>query len=227
MRSLAGACLMLACLGAAAAPTRAEIGWEISRNGTVIAEAVDSLEQDGKTYSITSNWKGRGLLSLIGEARRSSRGVIVAGGLRPQEFEDVRTGRNTARASFDWALNTLTLQYKGPARSAPIPANAYDRLTQLYGFAFRAPGAGEPVQMNVADGRGVSDYAFEVAGREALKTPAGEFETLKLVKRKSNPEDRSTEVWLALRQHHLPVRVLVVEKDGTRIDQIANRVSAQ
>ena len=68
---------------------------------------------------------------------------------------------------------------------------------------------------------------LEVAGREVLKTPAGEFETLKLVKRKSNPEDRSTELWLALRQHHLPVRVLVVEKDGTRIDQIANRVSAQ
>jgi hypothetical protein len=226
MRSLAAACLMLACFNVAATPTRAQIGWEISRNGSAIAEAVDSLEQDGKTYSITSNWKGRGLLGL-GEVRRASRGTIVAGGLRPQEFEDARSGRDTARASFNWASNMLTLQYKGPAQSTPIPVNAYDRLTQLYGFAFRAPGAGEPVQMNVADGRSVSAYAFEVVGHEVLKTPAGEFETLKLVKRKSNPEDRSTEIWLALKQHHLPVRVLVVEKDGTRVDQVAKRVSAQ
>lgn len=227
MRSLATACLMLVCCNASAAPIRAEIAWEVSRNGSPIAEAVDSLEQDGKTYSITSRWKGRGVLSLAGEARRASRGTIVAGGLRPHEFEDKRSGRDTARADFNWAANTLALQYKGPAQSVPIPAHPYDRLTQLYAFAFRAPAAGEPVQMNVVDGRGVSAYTFEVAGRETLKTPAGEFETVKLVKRKSAPGDRGTEIWLAPKQHYLPVRLLVVEKDGTRTDQVATRISAQ
>ena len=129
---------MFACFAANAAPTRAEITWEVSRNGSPIAEAVDSLEQDGKTYSITSRWKGRGLFSLAGEARRASRGTIVAGGLRPQEFEDKRSGRDTERANFNWAANTLALQYKGPAQSVPIPPPC-DRLTQLYGFVFRAP----------------------------------------------------------------------------------------
>jgi hypothetical protein len=226
MRSFAAACLMLACVGVAAAPFRAEIAWEISRNGTTLAEAVDVLEHDGKTYTVTSTWKGRGLLSLLGDARMASRGSIVAGVLRPTEFEDVRTGRNPAHARFDWGANILTQQYKGPERSAPIPDHPYDRLTQIYGFAFRMPG-GEPMQMNVTDGRGVSNYVFQVAGRETLKTPAGEFETLKLVKRKDNPGDRATEIWLALKHHHLPVRVLVIEKDGTRTDQVATRVSAQ
>ena len=68
---------------------------------------------------------------------------------------------------------------------------------------------------------------FKVGGREVLKTPAGEFDTIKLIKIKDAPEDRGTEIWLALKQHYLPVRLLVVEKDGTRTDQVATRVSAQ
>ena len=226
MRSLAIACLGVACVTANAAPTRAEITWEVSRNGSAIAEAADSFEQDGKTYRITSTLKGRGLLRLAGDARRASRGSIVAGGLRPQEFEDARSGRDAERVNFNWASNTLTWQYKGPAQSGPIPANAYDRLTQFYGFVFRAPEGG-PFQVNVVDGRGIHAYAFRIGGRETLKTPAGEFDTIRLIKVKHGPEDRDTEFWLAVKQHHLPVRVLVVEKDGTRVDQVATRVSTQ
>jgi hypothetical protein len=31
-----------------------------------------------------------------------------------------------------------------------------------------------------------------------VKTPAGEFDALKLVKRKVNPDDKGTEIWLAV-----------------------------
>ena len=220
------ACLALACLSANAAPARAEIAWEVSRNGTAIAEALDAFEQDGKTYRITSTWKGRGMLRLAGEARRESRGTIVAGGLRPREFEDQRSGRDADRASFNWDSNSVTWQYKGPAQSAPIPGNACDRLSQFYGFVFRAPEGGS-MQFNVVDGRGIHAQAYKVGGREILKIPAGEFDTIKLIKARDGPDDRSTEVWLAVRQHHLPVRVLVIEKDGTRVDQVATRVSAR
>ncbi len=107
-----------------------------------------------------------------------------------------------------------------------MPEHAHDRLTQLYGFAFRAlPAAAIP--MNVANGRGVSAYSFRVAGRESLKLPAGEFETLRLSKTKDGPEDRSTDIWIAVDRHHLPVRVLVIGKDGTRVEQVATRVVAR
>lgn len=224
--SLAAACLAFASFAATAAPARAEIAWEISRNGSAVGEVLDSLEQDGNSYRITSTTRGRGLLSLAGDVRRSSRGTIVAGALRPGEFEDARTGRDPARASFDWSSHTLTQQSKGQSQTTALPADAYDRLTQLYGFAFRAPPDGL-IPMNVADGRGVSAYTFQVVGRETLKLPTGDVETLKVAKRKDQPGDRSTEIWLAIKQHLLPVRVLVVEKDGTRIDQVATRVSVQ
>ena len=38
---------------------------------------------------------------------------------------------------------------------------------------------------------------------------------------------RGTEIWLATKQNYLPVRILVIEKDGTRIDQVVTAISAQ
>ncbi len=213
---------------AAAAPAhRVEIAYELSRNGTAIAESVERLEHDAKEYSISSQTKGKGLLALRGDATRTSRGAIAAGGLQPAEFEDKRSGRDTVRAKFDWGAHTLVLQGKdGATEKKPLPADAQDRLSFQYSFAFHPPGKG-PVAFSVTDGKGVSTSVYEVVGRETLKTPAGEFETLKLARRKNNPDERSSELWLAVKQNFLLVRVLVVEKNGTRIDQVATRIVAQ
>ena len=48
-----------------------------------------------------------------------------------------------------------------------------------------------------------------------------------MARKKNSPEDRSSEIWLATKLGLVPVRILVVEKDGTRIDQVAPRVVAQ
>ena len=63
---------------------------------------------------------------------------------------------------------------------------------------------------------------YSVGGRERLETPAGQFETLKLIK--EGEKDR-TEIWLAADRSYLPVRILVTEKDGTRYDQVLVRIS--
>jgi hypothetical protein len=64
-------------------------------------------------------------------------------------------------------------------------------------------------------------YAVEEGGK--LKTPAGEFTTLKLVRIK---EHERIETWLAAELGHLPVRVLMLDKDGRRLEQVAVRISA-
>jgi len=40
------------------------------------------------------------------------------------------------------------------------------------------------------------------------------------------PEDKATDIWLSSERSLLPVRVLVVEKDGTRIDQVVTRIGS-
>lgn len=195
---------------AAAPPQRVEIVYEIARNGLVVAQAQERLEHDGRSYRLSETLSGKGIFSKRGDSTRSSQGAVAADGLRPQKFEHKRSGRETLHAEFDPAAKTPTLQRQ-------------DGLSFIWSFAFAPPK--KTVKVTVADGKDATTYAYQVAGRERVKTPAGEFNALKLVKRRDNPQDKVTEIWLATDRRYVPVRVLVVDKDGTRLDQLAVRIT--
>jgi len=205
----------------AAPPARVVIEYQILHNGGPLASVRHELVHDASTYRLAETWEGSGLLSLLGQIRRTSRGRVTRHGLRPLVYEDVRPRRPPASAQFDWEGRTLVQKFRGAPRTEPLPPHAQDRLSFLFAFAFHAPGKG-PVEFSVADGKGVSHYVFDVAGRERLTVPAGEFEALRLVKR--DDDGKTTELWLDTARSYLPLRVHIVEKDGTRIDQVAARI---
>jgi hypothetical protein len=214
----------LACPAAAAwgePPRQVEIVYETSRNGITLAEVTYALEHDGRTYRVVETTKGRGILALRGTTRRTSRGMVTPEGLKPVEFTDERTGRNTARASFDWSKKTVTMQYKGEPRTEPLPPNGHDRLAFVVDFAF-APQRKEVV-FDLFDGRGQSHHVYTNGGADRVKVPLGEFDGVRFF-RGSAGDDRS-EIWLAKELGYLPVRVLVTEKDGTRYEQVATKIA--
>lgn len=214
--------LSLAAAAQASPPARVEIDYTVLHNGGPLATVTHVLEHDGHTYRLHETWEGSGLLSLLGEVRRTSRGEVTAAGLRPLEYEDRRPRRETARARFAWDEGTLTQEFRDGPRARPLPAHAQDRLSFLFAPAFHAPGTG-PLEYHVADGKGVAHYVFEIAGRERVTVPAGEFDAVRLVKR--DDDGRSTQIWLDAERSYLPLRVLVVHKDGTRVDQVATRIA--
>jgi hypothetical protein len=226
MRSWFSAALSLlftACTAVLAQPSGSvEISYEMTRNGSPMADIVERLERSGEDYQLTETWRGRGLFALLGSARRSSQGVVDGAGLRPREFFDERSGRDTARAWFDWKAGLLIMQYKGERSSQPIPPNAQDRLSFLLALSL-LPHSGEAVSYTIADGKGLSRHEYRIIGRERLKVPAGDFDTLKVRRGGDDPRE-SAELWLASERGHLPVRLLVLEKDGTRYDQVATRI---
>ena len=194
--------LSLASAAAAAPPQRVEIGYEIARNGSVLAEMHQRLEHDGRSYRLSETWKGKGIYALRGEATRSSQGAVAVDGLRPRKFEDKRPGRDARHAEFDPAAATPTLLRQ-------------DRLSLVWTFAFAPPR--EVVTASVADGRQMSSQTYQTAGRERVKTPAGEFDALKLVKRRANPGERAVEMWLAADRDYLPVRTLVIARGAVQV----------
>jgi hypothetical protein len=204
-----------------APPQRVELAYDISRNGLRIAEVVYLLEHDGSRYQITETSKGRGVLALRGTIRRTSRGLVSPQGLKPLEFVDERTGRNTARALIDWNAKTVTQQYQGEPSVEPLPAQAHDRLAFAFDFAFAPPRRGE-VAFDVLNGRGQSRHVYTPGGRGRIKTPLGEFEAVLYVR---GPPDDRTELWLAVERGLLPVRIVVTEKDGTRFEQVVTKIT--
>jgi len=222
MRSWLLLLVSAAGLAQAQPPARVEIAYEISRNGTPMAEVVEVLEQSGGRYQLTETWKGLGIYALLGSARRSSKGTVVASGLRPEEFFDERSGRDTARAWFDWKTNTLSLQHGGPRRSEPLPPNAQDRLSFFFALSF-LPGRAQSIRYTITDGKGLSRHEYRVAGRERVTVPAGEFDAVKVLRTTERKD--AAQVWLASERWHLPVRLVVEDRDGARYDQVATRIT--
>ncbi len=204
--------LALAFAAHAAPPQRVEIAYEVARNGTIVADVTGRLEHDGRRYLLEETWKGRGVYALSGDATRTSRGAVAADGLHPREFEDRRPGRDARRIAFD-------------PNQGPAALRQQDRLSYLWNFAFALPRSEAAVV--VADGRSVSTHVYRPAGRERIRVPAGEFDTLRLVRKKERPDDRSAEVWLAASRGFVPVRVRVTERDGTLLDQVAVRITTR
>lgn len=222
MRNWLWLLISLAALARAEPPPHLEITFTMTRNGSAMAEVTERLDYSAGNYQLTETWKGRGFYALLGTARRVSQGTIAQGVLRPREFFDERSGRDTARAWFDWKAQTLTMQYKGTKASEPLPANAQDRLSFLFALSL-LPGKGDAVSYTVADGKGLSRHTYKVVGREKIRLPVGEMSTVKVARQ--GEERESAELWLAVDRSYIPVRLVVVEKDGTRYEQVATRIS--
>jgi hypothetical protein len=214
------------CAAAAAPPAYVEIEFEFTRNGGALAQITERLERSGEEYQLTETWKGRGLYVLLGSARRVSRGSLTSSALRPREFFDERSGRDTARAWFDWQTHQVTMQYKGERKTEPMFPDTQDRLSFLVALSL-LPGRAQSASFHIVDGKGLSHHKYQVLGRERLTTPAGEFDTVKVARLSEGERQETAELWLAAELGYLPVRLLVVQDDGTRLDQIAVRVSRE
>lgn len=217
--------LLISVAGVAFAepPPRIELTFTATRNGSTMAEVTERLEYSAGNYQLTETWKGKGFYALLGSARRRSVGTIENGVLRPREFFDERSGRDTARAWFDWKAQTLTMQYKGNRGVEALPPNAQDRLSFLFALSLLPGSKSDSVSYSIADGKGLSRHTYKLVGRERIKTPVGEFDTLKAVRQ--GDERETAEVWLAQQYSYIPIRLLVVDKDGTRMEQIPTRIS--
>jgi hypothetical protein len=222
----AAAALATACV-LAAVPQRVTLHYDVSQNGTTMVEATETLEHDGRNYRIRSEWEGKGVFALIarGKAVRSSEGTIEARGLVPRQFRDQRGDGPVGVARFEWSKKLLVREREGKVETESLPEQAQDRLSFGYGFAFSPP-TGSEITVFIADPKGMSRHRYAVAGREVLKTAAGDFEALKLVKQRDPDDKRITEIWLAVKRNYLPIRVLVIEPDGTRRDQVLTRIES-
>jgi hypothetical protein len=227
MRSLSwlliSLCLALDAWAQATPPARIEIEFELKRNGKTMAEVVEVLERRNGAYVLMETWKGKGMYALLGRAKRTSQGSIGADGPHPHEYMDERSGRDTQRVSIDWKAKTITRRYKGQTRTEPVMADTQDRLSFLLALSYAA-GKGKPISFHVVDARGMSFHTYTPQGGGRVVTPAGEFDTVTLMRRNEGSGE-TAEIFHAAKLGYLPVRIVVTEKDGTRFEHVATRIS--
>lgn len=191
--------------------------------GFVIGESVHSWNHDGSTYRLESQTETTGVAAVFKPARivQSSQGEIGAAGLRPREFRHERAA-GIDSASFDWSRGVVA--YAG--REASLVEGTQDMLSMYYQLVLLAPRGGA-VELQIATGRKLAKYRFEVVGEETLSFPAGERQAVRIRTRSGNDH---IEMWLPVGAGELvrgmPLKIRIIDRKGDIYDQIADDLVA-
>lgn len=220
LRMLAVVFLLIAN-GALAAPQQLTAVYRATRNGQPFADVTETFRQEGGRYRLESVTEGIGVYGLFGKRRLVSEGEVTAEGLRPAHFEQQQgdNPKKTVMADFDWNAGTIAMQAKGQTNRAPLAAGTQDLLSYAYQFMFRPP-AEDEVLLPVTTGKKMRSYRYRVAERDvAVESAAGKFRAVHLVNaREGGGEEK--ELWLGAEAHYLPVRIVMQDENGARIEQV-------
>jgi hypothetical protein len=214
----------------AATPTSASISYNLLRNGTHIGVISENFEIRNGAYSATSEATAIGLFALA--QRRpiiyTSTGESSKDGLRPTRFES-RRNNSVSTADFDWKSDKLTMTHDGVSQIVALTPATQDRLSAMYQFMYLVqskPRAASTLEMPMTTGRKFDRYRYDVHQDVVIDTPLKRITTLHLAKQRDQ-NDSHTEIWLAPEFHYLPVKVLIVESDGVRYEQIVTRLDVK
>ena len=223
----AGFCALLTSTAyaavAPAAPKAINATYGASMNGMPIGTLVERFESGRGTYRIVSESRPSGLAALIQRQplRFESRGDLTPEGLRPSHFEGRRTAAEPPQvtAEFKWREKELAMNNKGKAESKSLARGTQDRLSIMYQFMFMPLKDARHVDFSMTNGRKLDRYRYLVTPDVEIETPLGRMRTLHLVKQR-DPDDTVTEIWLSVAHRNLPVKMLIVEKNGLRFEQV-------
>ncbi len=218
---------VFACAAASpSAPQAITASYGMSRNGVPVAVLHETFESRDGAYRIISESRAVGLLALVERQplRFVSTGQVTASGLRPLLFEAKRgeSDPRQVRGEFDWNTSRLKLVHSGKTDVVTLPLDAQDRLSFLYQFMFHAFDQRNRMELAMTNGRKLGHYVYTVSPEGEIDTPLGRMKTLHLVKQHL-PDESGAEIWLAPEHRFLPVKMLVLEENGVRYEQLITR----
>lgn len=231
-RALGQATILLALAGAcgaaeSAAPQAISASYEVSRNGRRVAVMNETFEANDGGYRIISESRAVGLLALFERQplRLTSSGRLTAAGLRPQLFEGKRGNHDPrqVRADFDWHGKQLTIARDGKTDTLPLPPGTQDRLSIMYQFMFLAPDRSQRLEFSMTNGRKLDLYHYTVHPGVEIETPLGRMSTVHVVKQ-HRPDESGAEIWLAPQHRYLPIKMRILEEDGSRYEQVIRKL---
>jgi len=228
--AVAAAALALFAAASHAAPKSVRATYNATMNGLPIGTITEHFESDGSAYRVVSDTRPTGLAALIQRQplKFTSTGHVGRDGLRPAQFEARRSAGDapSVSAEFDWPQKQLTLKRNGKVESFPLAPGTQDRLSVMYQFMYLPLERLRQLEFSMTNGRKVDRYRYRATEDVEIDTGVGRVKAVHLIKQRE-PGDTVTEVWVSPQHHNLPVKMLIVEKDGVRFEQIIQSVDAR
>ncbi len=210
-----------AALSNAALPKHIRAVYEVTKNGQPFANVHEQFAINDSTYKIESVTKGIGVYALFGERVLTSNGEVTAQGLKPTRFE-LRQGDNPKKAllaDFDWAGQDLRMTVRGKLKEAPLDAGTQDLASFAYQFMYLPAPLKNDISVVLTTGKKLNHYQYRISPESEVVTSAGvRYKTLHLVPPVQDTQE-TKELWLAADYHYVPVKILMVDDNGQKLEQ--------
>jgi hypothetical protein len=229
-------CILLLCTASPqitvvqAAPIAVEAEYQVSMNGMTIATLHEHFSVQQNKYQSFSELRPSGLLAIVkpNPIQVTSVGLVLRTGLQPLQFEGGIGEAESKRVSaqFDWKTLTLQITHNGRSEQLVLSAGLQDRLSVMYQFLYLSPAQVANLSFEMTNGRNVETYHYQLGPDQEIDTPLGKLHVLHLVRQRPNNEP-VVEVWLAKDQQLMPVKMRIIERNGSRYEQLISRLKLQ
>lgn len=163
-----------------------EISWSnIMQAGTAVMEVRKQTDSDGKeAYHLVSTAVSAGLVSKFYRVSDRIESLIDPAGLSSLSYRmDSQHGKRTKKRQmlFDRSKRTVRVLAGGFQNVYTVPDGVQDALSSLYYVRTRQDFlVGKPIIVHVHEDDKTWAVAVETLGRETIRTPLGEFKTIKV-----------------------------------------------
>ena len=207
-------------------PKRIQATYEVTKDGMPFAKVHEQFVVTGNTYKVESVTKGIGIYALFGERKLTSVGELTNQGLKPMHFE-LQQGDNPKKAlitDFDWSKSTLHMLVKGTMKDAELAQGTQDLASYAYQFMFLPVPLKNEITVTLTTGKKLNHYLYKInAEQEVLDIAGTQYKTLHLLPPAqldaNKPSAETKELWLAAEHHYVPVRIMIIDENGQKLEQ--------
>ena len=202
----------------AAQPTPSDNTYVLTRGMMTLGEARFTLDRqaDPNCWRYEYHAKPSGLARLfIGDVSERSDFCMADGKVLSQSFDFKRAdkAKDDFSLRFDWQDGVVR---SSAGEMRPLETGMVDRLAmqiavQTWVIDRKGKPGPETFSVTKVEDERVKTYTFQITGHEAVPTPAGTFDTVRV--ERVNDKKKSTVFWLAPKRGYSAVRVQQT-KDG-------------
>jgi len=207
------------CIAESEIPDFFEVDYTLYSNDTKIGLMQRRFyKEDGGNYTFHSESKTTGFISFFRKDRilEVSKWKFIDASFKPLLYKYQHTGGKKDRdveISFDWGTEKIINRVNESTWNMETEPGILDKLLYQLTIMSDLKAGIVPESYTVADGGKIKQYKFTRIGDETLRTPLGEFKTVKILRQKANSK-RDTFLWCAYDLNFLPIKVINTEKKG-------------
>ncbi|MCZ6559864.1 MAG: DUF3108 domain-containing protein [Gammaproteobacteria bacterium] len=112
---------------------------------------------------------------------------------------------DTQSIVFDPSNNEISSEYKGTEKTLPWSPGVLDLLSMEIAMQLQFSRGEVPTEYTLVEKNRIRDYHVEIEGTESIKTPFGEYETVRLWRQREGSDNHAV-IWLAPDLNYLMIR---------------------